>query len=345
MTPNRNTEEAFRRGLLGINLDRRIERFVEFPFWGYPAALPLSILACLIPAILIITTPLSLTQQLVLAIGTFLVALWLDRLQGRLASLAMMMLSLLMSCRYMYWRLTETLGWGMTHRDGIDTFFSFGLVCAELYAFVVLFLGYFQVLWPLQRKPTPLPRNLDEWPTVDIYIPTYNEPLSVVRPTILAAMDMDWPREKLRVYVLDDGRREEFRQFCEEVGVTHLTRADSKHAKAGNLNRAMAKTTGEFIAIFDCDHIPTRSFLQITMGWMKKDPRAWACSRRRTTSFPPTPSNATSVPSARSPTRASCSTGCCRTATTSGTPPSSAAPARCCAARRSRRWAGSRWKR
>lgn len=273
MTPNRNTEEAFRRGLLGINLDRRIERFVEFPFWGHPAALPIIVLACLIPAILIITTPLSLTQQLVLAIGTFLVALWLDRLQGRLASLAMMILSLLMSCRYMYWRLTETLGWGMAHRDSLDTFFSFGLVCAELYAFVVLFLGYFQVLWPLQRKPVPLPKNLDEWPTVDIYIPTYNEPLSVVRPTILAAMDMDWPREKLRVYVLDDGRREEFRQFCEEVGVTHLTRADSKHAKAGNLNRAMAKTSGEFIAIFDCDHIPTRSFLQITMGWMKKDPR------------------------------------------------------------------------
>ena len=32
-----------------------------------------------------------------------------------------------------------------------------------------------------------------------------------------------------------------------------------------------AKTNGEYIAIFDCDHIPTRSFLQITMGWFIKD--------------------------------------------------------------------------
>ncbi len=268
-----NEEQAFKRGLMNPNLDRRIERLVEQPIWGIPFALPLMVLICLLPAIGFISTPLSITQQTVMGAVTLILALWINRMDGRLASLMMITLSILVSTRYMYWRLTETLGWGMSHRDGIDTFFSVGLVAAEMYAFIVLFLGYFQVLWPLQRKPVPLPKQVDQWPTVDIYIPTYNEPLSVVRPTILASMAMDWPRDKLRIYVLDDGRRAEFKQFCDEVGVTHITRADSKHAKAGNLNRAMTKTQGEFIAIFDCDHIPTRSFLQVAMGWMIKDPK------------------------------------------------------------------------
>jgi cellulose synthase (UDP-forming) len=268
-----NSEQAFKRGLLNPNFDRRIERFVEQPIWGIPFALPLMILICFIPAIAFISTPLSITQQTLMGAVTLFLALWLNRMDGRLASLVMITLSVLVSTRYMYWRLTETLGWGMSHRDWIDTFFSVGLVAAEMYAFIVLFLGYFQVLWPLQRKPLALPKQIEEWPTVDIYIPTYNEPLSVVRPTILASMEVDWPADKLRIYVLDDGRRAEFKQFCDEVGVTHITRADSKHAKAGNLNRAMTKTQGEFIAIFDCDHIPTRSFLQVAMGWMIKDPK------------------------------------------------------------------------
>ncbi len=80
-----------------------------------------------------------------------------------------------------------------------------------------------------------------------------------MRPTVLAALALDWPRDKLRIHVLDDGRREEFRTFCETVGVVHVTRADNKHAKAGNINAALKKTRGELIAIFDCDHIPTRS--------------------------------------------------------------------------------------
>ena len=49
-----------------------------------------------------------------------------------------------------------------------------------------------------------------EWPHVDVLIPTYNEPLDVVRYTALGALNIDWPADKLHVYILDDGRRKEF---------------------------------------------------------------------------------------------------------------------------------------
>jgi cellulose synthase (UDP-forming) len=92
-----------------------------------------------------------------------------------------------------------------------------------------------------------------------------------VRTTAFAARNIDYPPDKLHVYVLDDGRREEFRKFCEEAGVGYVTRTDNKHAKAGNINRALQNLTSPYVAIFDCDHVPTRSFLQVTLGWFHKD--------------------------------------------------------------------------
>ena len=60
--------------------------------------------------------------------------------------------------------------------------------------------------------------------------------MSVVNYTALAAMNIDWPADKLNVYILDDGKREEFRRFAEEAGIGYMTRDDNKHAKAGNIN-------------------------------------------------------------------------------------------------------------
>lgn len=218
----------------------------------------------------------ELTLQWQAALGAFTIVLGAILLNlpghggGRIGHL-MMVIAALTTTRYLYWRITETLpiGEGFTKTD---LGFALVLLAAESYAWTILFLGFLQSAWPLRRKPTPLPDDFETWPSVDIYIPTYNEPLEVIRPTVLAALDVDWPESKLNVYVLDDGRREELGKFCARVGVTHLTRPDNLHAKAGNINAALARTDGELIAIFDCDHVPTRSFLQITVGTMVADP-------------------------------------------------------------------------
>jgi cellulose synthase (UDP-forming) len=229
-----------------------------------------AVLALALPIIwLIISTPLTETQQMVFGLVSFGGAMFLRKLPGRFVTQILIVLSLVASTRYMYWRVTET----MTFETWANAFFGSGLFLAELYAWVVLVLGFIQTAWPLERKPVPLPDDVRDWPTVDIMIPTYNEPLSVVRNTVFAALAIDWPKDKIQVYILDDGRREEFRRFAEEAGVTHVTRTDNKHAKAGNINAALKHTTGEYVAIFDCDHIPTRTFLQVVMGWFGRDPK------------------------------------------------------------------------
>lgn len=215
-----------------------------------------------------VCVPLPLEWQLIYGGLVFGLSMLLRRYTGMLFTLLMIAFSINISSRYLYWRFTETLGLD----SWLDGVFSVTLVMAELYAWIVLLFGYAQTIWPLNRKPEPLVQDSSLWPTVDIYIPTYNESLKIVRPSVLAALSIDWPREKIRIYILDDGRRDEFKKFAESVGVGYLTRADNFHAKAGNINAALPKTQGEFIAIFDCDHIAARSFLQLTMGWFARDP-------------------------------------------------------------------------
>jgi hypothetical protein len=106
----------------------------------------------------------------------------------------------------------------------INVCFMVLLLTAETYAFVVLYLGYIQAIRPLRRMPAPLPKELEAWPHVDVLIPTYNEPLSVVRSTAFAAMNIDYPGDKVHVYLLDDGKREEFRKFCEDAAMNNAAR-------------------------------------------------------------------------------------------------------------------------
>ncbi|NYE21761.1 UDP-forming cellulose synthase catalytic subunit [Pigmentiphaga litoralis] len=251
-------------GLTGL-----ASRLLESPLWDHAVVRILTLLMATALVLLVITVPLTLTQQLLFAAASFAVAMLLSKTEGRLPTLIMIVLSVSASMRYMYWRVTDTLGFETL----VDTFFGFGLLAAEMYALIVLLLGYFQTAWPLQRKPIAMSTPPEEWPEVDVFIPTYNEPLDVVKQTVFTAMGLDWPTEKLKVYVLDDGRRPEFRAFCEDVGIGYVTRDNNRHAKAGNINEALKVTSAEYVAIFDCDHVPTRSFMQICMGWFLKDPK------------------------------------------------------------------------
>lgn len=214
------------------------------------------------------TVPLDERGQAVLAAASFAVFLAADRFKDRGVSVFLVVLSLAVSLRYIVWRLTETLSFG----SPAELVLGCGLAAAEVYAILVLVLGYMQTLWPLGRKPVPMPDRVEAWPSVDVYVPTYNEPLGIVRATVLGCMAMDYPRDKLRVFLLDDGRREEFRAFARDVGCGYIARAGNVHAKAGNLNHALSQTSGELVAVFDCDHIPTRAFLQMTVGWLVRDP-------------------------------------------------------------------------
>lgn len=218
-------------------------------------------------AAVIVTTPMDSAKQYIFGLISIAILFLLGISKSKKITIVMVILSAMMSTRYIYWRATETLHFN----SEVEAILGIGLFMAELYVWLILILGYLQTSWPLKRTIEPLPDDISLWPTVDVYVPSYNESLEVVRDTVLAAQCIDYPRDKIKIYLLDDGKRSEFARFAADVGVGYITRDDNRHAKAGNLNHAMKITKGELICIFDCDHVATRTFLQATVGAFLKD--------------------------------------------------------------------------
>lgn len=226
--------------------------------------------------------PVGMALATDMAVACVCAVVFLALLPGRTARLFFVTLCAWVVVRYIAWRFHSL------PLDG-NIFASAGtilLLCAELYGVTMLLLGLFVNAWPLEREPAPLPKNTKDYPTVDIYIPTYSESVSVVAPTLMAAVEIDYPKDKFNVYVLDDGyprsqnpktnpetahelaqRTEELKALCERHGATWLTRERNEHAKSGNMNSAMKHTKGELLLILDADHVPTRDILKNTAGF------------------------------------------------------------------------------
>jgi cellulose synthase (UDP-forming) len=190
--------------------------------------------------------------------------------------------------RYVYWRTTSTL----PPVSQLENFIpGLLLYLAEMYSVFMLFLSLFIVARPLPPRPSkPLPAGY--LPTVDVFIPSYNEDPVLLANTIAAAKAMDYPAERFNVWLLDDGgteqkrnaeniveaqeaakRHAELQALCAELGAHYLTRARNEHAKAGNLNNGLAQSSGELVVVFDADHAPARSFLRETVGYFGEDPK------------------------------------------------------------------------
>lgn len=160
---------------------------------------------------------------------------------------------------YLVWRA----GWSL-NLDAL--WLAIPLLVAEAAGFLDFLLFLFMT-WRV-----PAPRSIEPLPgrTVDVFITTYNEDPEILRSTILGAVHMRYPH---RTYVLDDGRRPDVARLAQELGAEYITRPDATHAKAGNINHALAQTSGEFVAIFDADHVPHPQFLERTLGYLAEDAR------------------------------------------------------------------------
>ena len=174
-------------------------------------------------AAVIIITPMDSQKQYIFGLISIGLMFLLGFSKSRKITVMMVILSALMSTRYIWWRTTETLHFN----SEVEAILGIGLYLAELYVWLILILGFLQTTWPLKRTIEPLPDDTDLWPTVDIYVPSYNESLDVVRDTVLAAQCIDYPRDKLKVYLLDDGKRSEFARFAADVGVGYITRDEA----------------------------------------------------------------------------------------------------------------------
>ena len=129
-------------------------------------------------------------------------------------------INILLGAWYMQWRIFHSLNYDVL-------WLAIPLLIAEIYSYVggVIFtVG----LWrPLVRdvasfnQMTPtFPEN--DYPTIDLFLTCYNEPVDLVEKTVQAALELDYPIGKLRIYVLDDGNSPDMRSMTESMGVEDL---------------------------------------------------------------------------------------------------------------------------
>lgn len=230
-----------------------------------------------------IPLPPELSYQVAAAIILMMVTISL--LPGQTWKAVFLTLAAFVVVRYIAWRFSS-----LPLEGSVADVFVVILLAAEVFGASQLLLGLFVNAYPLERRITPLPRDENSLPTVDIYIPTYSEPVDIVASTMMGALNVDYPNAKFKVYICDDGyprsksasgamamelaeRSEKLRALCARHGAHYITRENNAHAKSGNLNSAMLQTTGELILVLDADHVPTRDILKNTVGMFIKDPR------------------------------------------------------------------------
>lgn len=179
---------------------------------------------------------------------------------------------------YVTWRWMYTLN---LFTSPFTTFWSYALCVAEILTLVV-FTNFAAILLKSRNVEKAGPDNKlqndygkDVYkdgklvtfenfaPSVDIFICTLNEDADMLSTTISACKNIDYPNHK--VYVLDDGRRNEIKELTEMLGCNYITRQTNKGFKSGNINNALAQTDGELVVIFDADHIAASSFLKETV--------------------------------------------------------------------------------
>lgn len=154
---------------------------------------------------------------------------------------------------YLVWRATTTL-------NPAAIIFSIVFLVAEAQG-VMDHVLFTLMCWDTEQRA---PFTSVEGASVDVFVPTYNEPLDVLEATLTGCVGIRYPHE---TYVLDDGRRPEVAALAERLGCGYLTRGDNRHAKAGNINAALARTHGEFIVVLDADMVPQPDYLDSTLGY------------------------------------------------------------------------------
>jgi len=115
-------------------------------------------------------------------------------------------------------------------------------------------------------------------PAVTVQIPLHNERHVACR-AIAAAAALDWPADRLEIQVLDDSD-DDTRELVDAAvaglvaagrAASVIRRAHRSGYKAGALDEALPRASGEFIAVLDADFVPAPDFLRRLVPLFRQD--------------------------------------------------------------------------
>ena len=180
---------------------------------------------------------------------TSLAMFWLSP-QCRQARLGVLLVMAWVFGVYFVWRLGQTVLWGG---------FSFAALYTQFFVLV-------ELLWLAEMvhdchfytyASRPLVQGISRalrQSSIDVVIASYNEPRDILEKTLLCALHLDWCAP-IKIYVIDDGKRQWLAELCYKLGINYLSRPDNLNAKAGNINHALDYLHGDFALLLDADFL------------------------------------------------------------------------------------------
>lgn len=177
---------------------------------------------------------------------------------------AIFLVSVLLGFSYLIWRTAFTIDYSI---GIVNLIWPFMLLSAEIYSFIVFAIFAFASINIRKICHQDKTKDIDYFPSVDIFICTYNENESILRDTIQGCKNIDYQNKK--IYLLDDGHRPDIEKLAKNMGINYIKRETNEGFKAGNINNATKYTNGELIAVFDADHVPVATFLLELVDYFK----------------------------------------------------------------------------
>ena len=193
----------------------------------------------------------------------------------------------------------------VVNRSGwVNIFYIFGLVAylVSFYSFVNIFtinpiiftvfviLGVFYLMYQvmvffysffypkfythLHEKLTNkfiADRSIDNnFPSVDVYLATCGEPLSVIENTLKHIKAIDYPN--FSTYILDDGGDNQLKYMAAQYGFNYFSRPNrGEFKKAGNMQYGYDNTDGKYVLTLDADFAPHKDILKDTIPYLERD--------------------------------------------------------------------------
>jgi cellulose synthase/poly-beta-1,6-N-acetylglucosamine synthase-like glycosyltransferase len=135
------------------------------------------------------------------------------------------------------------------------------------YQFILTVFGYINYVHSIKEKRELDNRSFD-YPSCSILIPAHNEE-KVIAATIESMLKLEYPKEKLRIIVINDGSKDATKSIIEQyiekdsrVQLFDIPKGEGGKGKSRTLNLGIKQATGDVIAIYDADNTPDKDSLR-----------------------------------------------------------------------------------
>ena len=155
--------------------------------------------------------------------------------------------------------------------------FIFNIFIISAFLLTLYTLNFYYLAYLAIRKKDNNAVKIIGTPSITIQLPLYNEKY-VAQRLVDAVCALDYPKDKMKIMVLDDSDDDTTSLLHEQISkyhkmgfdIVHIRRGTRKGYKAGALKYAMTLIDTEYVAIFDADFIPQEWFLKKAMPYFAK---------------------------------------------------------------------------